>query len=187
MDADKETVSHQVEAQSPEQSSMASAGATAVDLDTQTGLKSPPTRRVGHVDSPSLDNFSGDDEHDGNEVSDADSDDDSDAESLDSWVFDLFHEPGLADLANGLCHLGVANADNINITPEQCEALNMELRATGAAKFMQKYLQLDTGFSLKEILYALGYILVFRSGDTDGSRLTWMSLLKRCDSVTWLI
>jgi predicted nucleotidyltransferase len=50
--------------------------------------------------------------------------------------------------------------DDIKITKEECDALKTELHAIGGANFMRKYLQGETRYSIKEILYTFGYILV---------------------------
>lgn len=51
--------------------------------------------------------------------------------------------------------------DDIDITKEECIALKTELHTIGGANFMRKYIQPENQqYTLKEILYALGYILV---------------------------
>jgi len=48
----------------------------------------------------------------------------------------------------------------MSITKEECEALRAELRELAAVKFMRKHLQEEPKYSLRELLYAFGYILV---------------------------
>jgi len=55
---------------------------------------------------------------------------------------------------------GKSNQDDIKMTPEEVEALNVELRVLGGANFMRKYIHGEERFTIKEILYALGYTLV---------------------------
>jgi hypothetical protein len=71
--------------------------------------------------------------------------------------------------------------DDIKITKEQCDALKTELHAIGGTNFMRKYLQDKTSFSIKEILFAFGYILVpiLREEVTEVSLIILNSPLKR--------
>jgi hypothetical protein len=148
-----ETDAPRVDSQSNEQSTSIVSMDGALDLDTQTGLKSPPARRVRHVNSPSPDVAGDDLEQDG----DTDSDDRS--ESADSFILDLFHAEGAEAPNSGVLLPGPLIVDDIKITRDQCEALKTELRSTGGATFMRKYLE-DGTYSMKEVLYAFGYILV---------------------------
>jgi hypothetical protein len=51
--------------------------------------------------------------------------------------------------------------DDIEITKDECTALKTELHTIGGANFMRKYIQPENQqHTLKEILYAFGYILV---------------------------
>ena len=50
--------------------------------------------------------------------------------------------------------------DEPRMTKEETEAIKSELRTIGRANFMRKYVQGATQYSLEEVLYALGYILV---------------------------
>ena len=51
--------------------------------------------------------------------------------------------------------------DDIKITKEERIALKTELRTIGGENFMRKYIQRENQrYTLKEILYAFGYILV---------------------------
>ena len=56
-----------------------------------------------------------------------------------------------------------SNEDDIKITKEECEALKAELRTVGGANFMRKYVCNDSGYSIDELLYAFGYVLVILS------------------------
>ena len=51
-------------------------------------------------------------------------------------------------------------ADDIKISKEECEALRVELRTIAGANFMRKYLHEDTKYSIRELLYVFGYVLV---------------------------
>lgn len=54
----------------------------------------------------------------------------------------------------------IVNEDDIKITKEECLALKTELHAIGSANFMRKYIQGETPHTLKETLYAFGYVVV---------------------------
>src|SRR5277367_230856 len=56
-----------------------------------------------------------------------------------------------------------ANEDDIKITKEETEALKAELRTVGGANFMKKYVCNDSRYSVNELLYAFGYVLVLLS------------------------
>jgi hypothetical protein len=76
---------------------------TAVDLETQAGLKSPPAKRVRRHSSPGLPAPSpefelenGEDEVDGESEGDEEG---SDEESVDSFILDIFHANGTEEAA----------------------------------------------------------------------------------------
>ena len=51
--------------------------------------------------------------------------------------------------------------DASELTRLEGEELKAELRALGREKFMKKYLSGDDKYSVKEVLYAFGYVVVF--------------------------
>ena len=131
----------------------------AADLDTQTGLHSPPAKRVKLSESPEIPPPSPPYEFlEGS--GDGSSDEGSDSD--DSFILDLFHAEGSGESPPGIsiC-LSRSYEDDIKITKEERIALKTELRTIGGANFMRKYMQPENQqYTLKEILYAFGYILV---------------------------
>jgi len=73
-----------------------------VDLNTQTGLKSPPAKRVKISGSPQTFEISGPlNETDDYESNDGSSS--SDADSPESFILDLFHAEGAGEYGGGMC------------------------------------------------------------------------------------
>jgi hypothetical protein len=76
--------------------------------------------------------------------------------------------------------------DDIKISKEECEALKAEVRRSGGDRFIQNYYLTDKpNYSVKQILYAFGCVLVYTNlkGLTISLR-SWSSPLKRwrwCD------
>jgi len=96
---------------SPHTTSMSSKGeyttlGVAVDLDTQTGLKSPPAKRAKRSEPPDADLPSPSKEwvtedEDGGDGKDGSSEEGT--QSLDSFILDIFHAEGSEEHLNGNC------------------------------------------------------------------------------------
>lgn len=132
----------------------------ALDLDTQTGLKSPHMKRVKPsrpIEIP----------HDPlaiNEEETYDSEEDASSSGFDSpesLILDLFHAEGAGEYSDGVTLVNKSNIDDIKMSPEEAEALKAELRLVGSANFMRKYIHGASRYTIKELLYAFGYSLVF--------------------------
>ena len=147
-----------------EVTSLGSGSATG-DRNPETGLTSPPPKRVKLSESPeyapaspAFKNF---------DESSGDLSDECSA-SPDSSILDFFHAeglPGYHGKRQRLSHWLIEG--DIKITKEECEALKTELRSIGGANFMRKHIYDEPRYTINEILFALGYVLV-RLLSSDG-------------------
>jgi hypothetical protein len=130
----------------------------SIDRDTQTVLKSPAPKRVklseskGESPSPSLPAEHVDEN--GEALSESGSD------SEDSFILDLFHARGSEELNHGNTYRNCANLDDMKITKEECLTLKTELHNIGGSQFMRKYIQGGSRYTLEDVLYAFGYVVV---------------------------
>ena len=56
--------------------------------------------------------------------------------------------------------VAATNQDDMKITKEECLALKTELHIIGSTQFMGKYIQGQSRYTLEEVLYAFGYVVV---------------------------
>jgi hypothetical protein len=118
------------------------------DLDTQT-----PANRVKFSGSPELPPYKFP------EGSDDISQDGSDSSDADSFILDLFQAERSGE--GNLSWIMADHQDDIQMTSDECEKLKTELRSIGGANFMRKYtLDGEAEYTIKEVMYAFGYVLV---------------------------
>src|SRR5205814_629441 len=117
--------------QSPSDEEFTSLGA-AVDQDTQTGLRSPPAKRVKISELPTPSPPYEFVEGSGEELSDEGSD------SEDSFILDLFHAEGSGESNHGIIIFDRSlMKGDMKITKEKRIALKTELHTIDGANFMR--------------------------------------------------